>query len=87
VTYRVVIDRHKCVGAGTCIYIAPTAFRWAARELLKAEVLDPDTVEEEVLREAAAACPTQAISIESTDDPAPWARAGPLPVRSPIRGA
>lgn len=76
-SFRVVVDRHKCVGAGTCIHIAPTAFRWVERELLKAEVLDPDTVEQELLREAEAACPTQAILIESTDDPAPWAKAGP----------
>jgi ferredoxin len=25
---RVTVDRHKCVGAGSCITIAPTAFDW-----------------------------------------------------------
>jgi ferredoxin len=25
---RARVDRHKCVGAGNCITIAPTAFDW-----------------------------------------------------------
>ena len=70
---RVRVDRHRCIGAGTCIHIAPTAFKWVADELLKVELLEPETVEEEILREAAAACPTQAILIDQEDDPAPWA--------------
>jgi ferredoxin len=73
VSLRVRVDRHRCIGAGTCIYIAPTAFKWREREFLKADVLDPETVEEEILRDAAASCPTQAIVIEDLDDPAPWA--------------
>jgi hypothetical protein len=48
-------------------------FQWRKGEFLKAEALDPETVEEDVLRDAAASCPTQAIVIEDTDDPAPWA--------------
>jgi len=63
---RVRIDMHRCVGAGTCIFVAPTAFRWHRNES-KAEVTDPGSVEEEVLREAALACPTQAIAIEELD--------------------
>jgi ferredoxin len=70
---RVRVDRQRCIGAGTCIFLAPTAFRWREREFLKADVLDPETVEEEILRDAVASCPTQAILMESVDDPAPWA--------------
>jgi ferredoxin len=70
---RVRVDRQRCIGAGNCIFIAPTVFQWREGEFLKAEVLDPETVEEEVLRDAAASCPTQAILIEDPDDPAPWA--------------
>jgi ferredoxin len=73
VTVRVRVDRHRCIGAGNCIFVAPTAFAWRQGEFLKAELLDPETVEEDVLREASAACPTQAIVIEDVDDPAPWA--------------
>jgi ferredoxin len=73
VTVRVVVDRHRCIGAGNCIFLAPTAFKWREREFLKAEVLDPETVEEEIVRDAAASCPTGAILIEDLDDPAPRA--------------
>jgi ferredoxin len=70
VTRRVRVDRQRCIGAGNCIYLAPTVFRWRAGEFLKAEVLDPETVEDDVLLDAVASCPTQAILIEDTDDPA-----------------
>lgn len=69
---RVRVDRHRCIGAGTCIFLAPTAFKWRQGEFLKADVLDPETVEEEILRDAIASCPTSAIVIEDLDDPAPW---------------
>lgn len=69
----VFVDRQRCIGAGTCIFIAPTAFKWREREFLKAEVLDPETVEEEILRHAAASCPTGAIIVKDSGDPAPWA--------------
>jgi len=70
---RVRVDRHRCIGAGTCIFLAPTAFKWREGEFLKADVLDPETVEEEILFDAIASCPTQAIEVEWSEDPAPWA--------------
>jgi ferredoxin len=72
-TLRRRVDRQRCIGAGNCIFIAPTVFHWRKGEFLKADALDPETVEEEVLRDAAASCPTQAIIIEDSDDLAPWA--------------
>jgi ferredoxin len=69
-TRRVRVDLQRCIGAGNCIFIAPTVFGWREREFLKADVLDPETVEAEVLSDAAASCPTQAIIIEDTEDPA-----------------
>jgi ferredoxin len=66
VALRVRIDLHRCIGAGTCMHVAPTAFRWRSS---KAEVADPSSVEGEVLREAALACPTQAILLEEVDEP------------------
>lgn len=69
---RVRIELHRCVGAATCMVVAPTVFGWRPGEG-KAEVLDPNTVEEEVLRAAALACPTQAIILEEADDLAAWA--------------
>jgi class 3 adenylate cyclase len=69
---RARLDRHKCVGAGNCITIAPTAFDWLRGDFGKAEVLDVDTVEEEQLREAALACPTAAIEVEEVEELLPW---------------
>ena len=69
---RVRLDRHRCVGAGNCITIAPTAFDWLRGDLLKAAVVDPDSVDEELLREAALSCPTQAIEIKEVEELLPW---------------
>src|ERR671935_1898976 len=66
------VDRHRCVGAGTCITIAPTAFDWHEGDFAKADVIDADSVEEELLREAAFSCPTQAIVIEEVEELLPW---------------
>src|SRR5438132_2988879 len=69
---RARVDRHKCVGAGNCITIAPTGFDWVEGDFSKAEVLDATTIEEEQLREAALSCPTQAIVVEEIDELLPW---------------
>lgn len=69
---RVRVDRHQCIGAGNCITIAPTAFDWLRGDFGKADVVDPESVEEELLREAAFACPTAAIIIEDVAELLPW---------------
>lgn len=66
-TLRVRIDKHRCIGAETCIQIAPTAFAWSPEELGKAVPLDPASVEDEILLEAEAACPTNAIIVEELE--------------------
>ena len=66
------VDRHRCIGAGTCITIAPTAFDWHEGEFLKAGVVDASSVEDELVREAALACPTGAISVEEVEELLPW---------------
>lgn len=63
---KVIIDRRRCIGAGSCIVLAPSAFSWRHGDFLKPELLDPSTVDEDVLREVAAACPTRAIVLEET---------------------
>src|SRR3990172_6453101 len=65
---QVRIDRPRCIGAGNCIFIAPTAFDWLTGDFGKAAVLDIDTVDGEVLREAVMSCPTQAITMEEVGD-------------------
>src|SRR4029077_2648989 len=69
---RARVDRHKCIGAGNCITLAPSAFDWLAGEYGKAEVVGPETVEDELLLAAAFACPTGAVVVEEVEDLLPW---------------
>ena len=69
---RARVDRHRCIGAGNCISIAPTAFDWLAGDFGKAEVLDGGSIEDDLLREAALSCPTQAIEVEEIEELLPW---------------
>ena len=61
---RVIIDRRRCIGAGTCVALAPSAFQWRQGDFLKPELAEPGSVDEDTLREVAAACPTRAIVVE-----------------------
>ncbi len=69
---RVQVDRSRCIGAGNCIYLAPTAFAWKQGERRKVDVADMTSVDEEQLRDAAAACPTRAIDVEQVEELLPW---------------
>ena len=69
---RARVDRHKCVGAGNCITLAPTAFDWLAGDYGKSDVVGQDTVDEDVLRAAAFACPTAAVILEDVAELLPW---------------
>jgi class 3 adenylate cyclase len=62
------VDRPRCIGAGNCIALAPTAFDWLHGDFAKAMVVDIDSVDDEVLRAAAMSCPTQAIQIEEVGE-------------------
>ena len=66
------VDRHKCIGAGNCITIAPTAFDWLKGDFGKADIIDAESVEDALLREAAFACPTAAVVIEEVTELLPW---------------
>ena len=69
---RARVDRHKCVGAGNCITLAPTAFDWLPGDFGKAEVVGHDSVDDEALRAAVFACPTAAIVLEDVAELLPW---------------
>ena len=73
---KVIIDRRRCIGAGTCLVLAPSAFHWRQGDFLKPDVLDASSVDEDVLREVAAACPTQAIVLETVLEPVQGAKPG-----------
>ena len=60
------IDRDLCIGAATCIAIAPKA--WALDDEAKAIILDTaDEESDETLIEAAKSCPVMAIFITDED--------------------
>jgi adenylate cyclase len=69
---RARIDRHRCVGAGNCITLAPTAFGWHEGDFAKADVVEPGSVDDELLRTASLACPTGAVVVEEVADLLPW---------------
>jgi len=55
------IIRNECCGHGQCVEIAPDVF--ALDPQRKSMVLDPEAASEQSVREAAEACPCQAIQI------------------------
>lgn len=78
---RARVDRHKCIGAGNCITLAPTAFDWLAGDFGKSDVVGPDSVDEEILRAAAFSCPTAAVILEDVSELLPWqlrGKTGPI---------
>lgn len=62
---RVRIDREKCVSAGNCVVTAPTAFLLDSEN--KARVIEPGSVDDDILFLAAEMCPTEAIVLENDD--------------------
>ena len=59
------IDREKCVNAGNCVVTAPTVF--IIDEDDKAVLIDPTTVDDDLIWLAAELCPTEAIIIEDDE--------------------
>ena len=79
---QVRIERHRCIGVGNCITLAPTAFDWLKGEYFKASLVDPTSVDEDTLREAVLSCPTQAIVLEDVEELLPWQLRGNQAARS-----
>ena len=59
---QVRIRRPECCGNGVCVEMVPAVFALDSKN--KAVVLDPEAASPEALREAAEACPCQAIMLE-----------------------
>ena len=62
---KVRVDRDLCVGVGNCVVYAPTVF--ALNEDNKAILLDPSSVNDDTILEAAQSCPASAIIIEDDE--------------------
>ncbi len=59
------IDQGKCIGAGNCVNIAPAAFQLDDEHI--AYLVDPASVDDETLIEAARSCPTDAIYLDTQE--------------------
>jgi ferredoxin len=62
---RVRVDRDLCIGVGNCVAYAPTVFE--LDEENKAVVLDPASVDDDTVLEAAKSCPESAILVEDDE--------------------
>ena len=62
---KVEVDRESCVGISNCVAMAPTVFKLDDQN--KAVVLDPGSVDQETLMEAAKSCPENAIILEDDE--------------------
>jgi ferredoxin len=59
------IDQSRCIGAGNCVNIAPRAFELDEERI--AYLVDPASVDDDALIEAAQSCPTDAIYLDTED--------------------
>lgn len=62
---KVRVDRELCIGLSNCVAIAPTVFELNGEN--KAVVLDPASVDEQTILEAAESCPQNAIIVEDDE--------------------
>lgn len=62
---KVRVDRDLCISLGNCVAIAPTVFAFDDEN--KAIVLDPSSVDDNTLLEAAESCPVNAIIVEDDE--------------------
>ena len=61
---KIRIDRDLCIGVGSCAAFAPTVFELDQEN--KAVVLDPSSVDDNTLLEAAISCTENAIIVEDS---------------------
>jgi len=64
-TFIVSIDQSRCIGAANCVHIAPTVFQLDEENI--AYLVDPKSVDDQTLLDAAESCPTNAIYLDTDD--------------------
>lgn len=62
---KIITDRETCIGAASCVGIAPDVFQ--LDDEFKVYVVDASAAEDDTLIQAAEACPVQAIRLEDDD--------------------
>jgi ferredoxin len=62
---KVRVERELCIGVGNCVALAPTVFEFDEEN--KATVLNPSSIDDDTLLEAAESCPENAIIVEDDE--------------------
>jgi ferredoxin len=62
---KIVVDREACIGARSCVVVAPGVFQMDDDNL--AYIVDPDANEDDVVKMAAEACPVLAVHLYDED--------------------
>ncbi|MCL4305519.1 ferredoxin [bacterium] len=63
--YKITIDKNRCVGSTLCMMEAPDIFGLDPER--QAQVIDPETLDDEGVLAAAHACPMLAILVEEKE--------------------
>ena len=63
---RIVVNRVKCIGANSCVAVAPGVFQLDAKNL--AYVVDPNSTDDDTIMLAAQSCPVLAILLYDEND-------------------
>ena len=63
---RVAVDRLKCIGANSCVAVAPGVFQLDAENL--AYVVDPNSTDDDTIMMAAQSCPVLAVLLYDEND-------------------
>jgi len=61
-TYKVKVEKEKCIGCGTCAALAKDTFQMTSDN--KAEVKSGEHDEDDTVLQAAQSCPVNAIEVE-----------------------
>jgi len=62
---RIVVDRVKCIGANSCVAVAPGVFQLDDKNL--AYIVDPESADDDTVLMAAQSCPVLAILLYDED--------------------
>lgn len=62
---HIVVDRIKCIGANSCVAVAPGVFQLDDQNL--AYIVDPESTDEDTILMAAQSCPILAILLYDED--------------------
>lgn len=63
--WRMSVDKDLCIGSGMCVAIAPG--RFVLDKERRSGPVEAETDQDEMVRDAAASCPSEAISLVDAD--------------------